>query len=220
MHRATQAQVGRKRVAPKKKLSSATLFQGWLFIFGLIMGVGAIGFVATKLFLNPSYQTAQAELAIAVAQPAIELPPPPAKPSPAPAPAKPKVTFNDKSQQVIQKWLESKSAAFGKEHKTEALTGILAEPLLTTWRDRSVIYQQDNTYREYQHQIKLRSAKIDPQNPSQATVEAEVQENARHYRSGQLDNAQSYNDNLLVRYKLILKGENWLIQNAEVLKTL
>ncbi|MGL5836257.1 MAG: IMS domain-containing protein, partial [Waterburya sp.] len=43
---------------------------------------------------------------------------------------------------------------------------------------------------------------------------------AQHYQSGQLDQTQSYNDNLLVRYQLIRKGDNWLIQNAEVLKTL
>ena len=97
---------------------------------------------------------------------------------------------------------------------------ILAEPLLTTWRASAKIYQAENSYREYQHAIVMRSAKVDPNDQNKATVEAEVKETAKHYQSGQLDNAQSYDDNLLVRYQLIRQGEKWLIQQAEVLKTL
>ena len=66
----------------------------------------------------------------------------------------------------------------------------------------------------------MKSAKVDPSNSNKAIVEAEVKETAQHYQSGQLDNVQSYDDNLLVRYQLVRQGEKWLIQNAEVLKTL
>lgn len=201
----------------KKKVSSATIVKGWLFILGLIFGAVTLGYIGTKLFLNPTQKTAKTtQLAIAVSQPNIELPPV----KPEPVVTKPKLTFTQQSQQVIDQWLTSKSAAFGKEHQIEQLDSILAEPLLTTWRERAVDYQEGNFYREYQHQIKMRWAKVNPQNPNQATVEAEVKEKAQHYQSGQLDSTQSYDDNLLVRYQLVRQGENWLIKSTEVLKTL
>ncbi|MDJ0570208.1 MAG: IMS domain-containing protein [Pleurocapsa sp. MO_192.B19] len=218
-----QGQVRKKRQNARhryKKPSKTTLVKGWLFIFSLVLGVGTTGFIATKLFLNPPSRTAsnQAQLAIAIGQPTVELSPVSVKPKP--VATAPKPTFTEKSQQVIQKWLNSKSAAFGKEYQIDRLNTILAEPLLGTWRDRAVAYQQGNSYREYEHKVEMRSATINQSNPNQATVEAEVQEIAKHYQSGQLDNAQSYSDNLLVRYQLVRQGENWLIQSSEVLKTL
>ena len=210
-----QGQAKQKKISKNKKAAN-TRIKGWLFILGLIFGVGTIGFIVTKLFLNPSQQTAKAQIAIAVSSPAIELPPP----KPVAVKPKPKVTFEQKSQKVVEQWLSSKSAAFGKNHKISELNTVLAEPLLTTWRDRAVAYQEGDFYREYQHQIKMRSAKINPNDPKKAVVEAEVKEVAQHYQSGQLDNAQSYDDNLLVRYQLVRQGDKWLIQNAEVLKTL
>ena len=210
-------QAKQKQARRRKKASTSTVLKGWLFIFGLIFGVGALGYIATKLFLNPAQKTAQsAQLAIAISQPNIELPPVKAKP----VVAKPKLTFTEQSQQVIDRWLKSKSAAFGKERKIGELNSILAEPLLTTWRDRANKYVEDDSYREYQHQVKIRSAKVNPQNSNLATVEAEVKEVAQHYQSGQLDSTQSYDDNLLVRYQLIRQNDKWLIKNTEVLKTL
>jgi hypothetical protein len=209
----------------RKKRSSQTIWQGWLFVASLVLGVGTLSYLGAKLILSPPSQKAQdrqEELAIALHQPSVKIPPQKvqaevAKPKPKPKPVAP---LSEQSHQAIQSWLTSKSAAFGKEHQIDSLNSILAEPLLTTWRDRAQTYQQDNTYREYRHKITMRSAKIDPQAQNQATVEAEVKETAKHYQSGQLDQAQSYDDNLLVRYQLIRQGEKWLIQQTEVLKTL
>ena len=212
MHKA-QGAVKQRRA--KKKRSSANLNKGWLLILGSVLGVGTIAFVAAKLFLSPSPK-AEAQLALALSQPAVELPPKKAQT----VAAKPNLTFPERSQQVIQTWLSSKSAAFGKEHQIDRLDDILTEPLLTTWRDRALAYKQGNFYREYQHQLTVRSAAIDPNDTNRATVEAEVKEVAKHYQSGQLDNAKSYDDNLLVRYQLVRQGEKWLIDKAEVLKTL
>ncbi|BAZ46793.1 heat shock protein DnaJ domain protein [Chondrocystis sp. NIES-4102] len=204
-------------VVRRRKLDKATLIKGWLFILSLIFGVGSIGFIATKLFLSPNNKTASTpQLAIAVAQPTIEIPTVAKKP----VEVKPQVTFTDTSKQVIQQWLTSKSAAFGKEHQITQLDSILAEPLLSTWRERALAYQKENLHREYQHQITMRSAKIDPQDSNKATVEAEVREVAQHYQSGKINQTESYDDNLLVRYQLIRKGEQWLIQNTEVIKSL
>ncbi len=214
MHKA-QNRAKQKR-ANKRKRSKATLWQGWLFILSWILGGASIGYVAMKLFLPPRVNNAnRAQLAIAIGQPAVEIPPKETKPVTAKV-----VTFEERARQTIQSWLDSKSAAFGKEHQIERLDSILAEPLLTTWRDRALAYQQGQFYREYEHQLTVRSAKVDPQDKNQATIEAEVKEVAQHYQSGQLDETQSYNDNLLVRYQLVRRQDKWLIRDSEVLKTL
>ncbi len=210
-----QGQARQKRIARKKKLNSATVRKGRLFILAFILGTGTLAFVAMRLFLNPAKNVNQTSLGIDISQPTVELPN--VKPKVA---VKPKVNFTEQSRQVIQTWLTSKSAAFGKEHKIDQLNNILAEPLLATWRKRALYYQKSNSYREYEHDVTVRSAQIDPNDPQKATVEAEVKEIAKHYQAGKLDNAQSYDDNLLVRYQLIFQGENWLIQNTKVLKTL
>ncbi len=210
-----QGKARQKRIVRKKKLNSATVRKGRLFILGLILGTGTLAFVAMRLFLNPAKNVNQASLGINISQPTVELPN--VKPKVA---VKPKVSFTEQSQQVIQTWLTSKSAAFGKEHKIDQLNNILAEPLLATWRKRALYYQKSNSYREYEHNVTVRSAQIDPNNLQKATVEAEVKEIAKHYQAGKLDNAQSYDDNLLVRYQLVFQGENWLIQDAKVLKSL
>ena len=205
-----------KKQSRQKKLNKATLLKGWLFILGLAIGTGAIGFATIRLFLSPSVRTANnAQLAIALNRPAVELPPKKVVAAPKPEP-----TFAELSQQTVQAWLDSKSAAFGKEHQIERLNDILAEPLLTTWRDRATAYKEGNFYREYEHNLTVRSATVDPNNQNKATIEAEVKEVAKHYQSGQLDDSQSYNDNLLVRYQVIRQNNKWLIKDAEVLQTL
>ena len=208
----------KRRRAIEKRSGTSAIWQSWLFFLSLIVGGGVVGFMAIDwLFLTPGTKTAEGtQLAIAVNQPTLEIPTPQAKP----VVAKPQPTFAEKSQQAIQAWLDSKSAAFGKQHQIGELNKILAEPLLSTWRDRALAYKQGNAYRDYEHKLTLRSAQVNPQNRNQATIEAEVREVAKHYQSGQLDDAQSYNDNLLVRYQLVRQGEKWLIQDSEVLQTL
>lgn len=209
----------RGKKAGQKKRSPRTIWQGWLFIISLILGIGTVSYLGMKLFLSPANKTAsQEELAIALNQASVEIPPKKTQ-SVTKKPA-PQLTLTQQSQQAIQAWLSSKSAAFGKEHQIDRLNSILAEPLLTTWRTSAQIYQQENIYREYEHSLVMRSAKIDPNNPDKATAEAEIKETAKHYQSGQLNNSESYDDKLLVRYQLIRQGEKWLIQQAEVLKTL
>ena len=204
----------KKRVSRPKKLDKATLLKGWLFILGLAIATGAIGFTTIKLFLSPNVRTADnAQLAVALNRPAVKLPPKKIVAATEP-------TFAELSQQTIQTWLDSKSAAFGKEHQIERLNNILTEPLLSTWRDRARAYKQGNLYREYEHDVTMRSATVDPNDQNKATIEAEVKEIAKHYQSGKLDDSQSYNDNLLVRYEIIRQKNKWLIKDAQVLKSL
>lgn len=208
------------RAAKRREISRNTSASPWrsrLLYLGLIVGGGVLGLMAIeRLFLTPGVRTAKGtQLAIAITQPTVELPP-----KAQPVAARPQLSFAKQSRRTVETWLESKAAAFGKQHQIGELNNILAEPLLTTWRDRASAYQQGDSYRDYEHQLTVRSAKVDPNNSDRATVEAEVREVAKHYQGGQLDDALSYDDNLLVRYQLVRQGEKWLIQNSEVLETL
>jgi hypothetical protein len=215
----TQKKARDKKSGNKKKRSPETIWRGWLLIISFILGIGTISYLGMKLLISSPNKTAsEAELAIALNQPSVEIPP--KKTQSVVVQPDPQLTLTQQSQQAIQGWLSSKSAAFGQEHQIDRLDSVLAEPFLTTWRASAKTYQQKNIYREYEHNVIMRSAKVDPNDQNKATVEAEVKETAKHYQSGQLDNAQSYDDNLLVRYQLIRQGEKWLIQQAEVLKTL
>ncbi|MGK7896906.1 MAG: ARC6/PARC6 family protein, partial [Xenococcus sp. (in: cyanobacteria)] len=209
--------------------------KGGMLLAGLVFSLGALGFFITKQTLDrnspeiatktleseptnlfetpPNLETAKIE---------VKKPTDSSVAQPKPKPEKPAIPVfdNASAQEVIQKWLDSKSAALGKSHQIEQLNSILASDLLTKWTSTARYYQQTNIYRDYQHKLKISSVVFDPKKPNVATVEAEVQEIAQHYQGGKLNSSQSYDDNLLVRYQLIKQGDSWLIQTSEVLKTL
>ena len=208
--------------------------KGGMLLMGLVFSLGALGFFITKQTLNRNSQEVAENLDLDQAN-TVEVPlnlekteiditkqkdSSASKPKTEPKKSALPVFDNNSAQQVIQKWLDSKSAALGKSYQTEQLNSILASDLLTKWSSTARYYQQTNVYRDYQHKVKISSVVFDPKKPDIATVEAEVQEIAQHYQAGKLNSSQSYDDNLLVRYQLIKKGDSWLIQASEVLKTL
>ena len=214
--------------APFLKSSGRSL----LLLLGLIFGLGTLGFVLTQSLLKepkpklvvksvtppPNLKptlTPKPESSVA-----LELSEPEIKPQLSPESSTTAVFNQESASKVIQKWLDSKAAALGKQHLTNELDSILTASLLTQWKNSSLYYKQNNIYRQFEHTLKIRSAKINPDNPDLATVEAEVKEVAQHYQGGNLNQAQSYNDNLLVRYELIRRNGSWLIQKSEVLQTL
>ncbi len=205
----------------RKKNSHSLLVKRGLFLIALIVGVGGLGFVLTRSLLNrpTTLLSQQEQLAINLSDSPVRVITATNKPTEAvEEKVEAEVLSAAIARQTIQKWLDSKAAAFGNQHQIERLDTILAAPLLSQWRTRAQEYQQSNTYRQYQHELKVRSATPNQQNPNQAVVEAEVREVAQHYRRGQLDRSQSYDDKLLVRYDLVRQGEQWLIKNIAVVK--
>lgn len=120
--------------------------------------------------------------------------------------------------QVIQTWLSTKSAALGSEHKVDQFRQILAEPALSTWRQRAQTTKQDNSYWQYKHSLKVNSVKTVNGNPDRARVEAAVNEAAQLFQGGQLNQGASYNENLRVQYELVRKEGRWLIKDMGVIR--
>ncbi len=122
------------------------------------------------------------------------------------------------AKQVVETWLATKAQAFGAEYQTAPLDQILAEPLLSTWRARVAEAQRDNLVREYEHAVEVQALNLDVSDPDRATVEAAVREQATASRNGQSDDANSYDDNLLVRYNLIRQDGRWRIEDMQLLQ--
>lgn len=211
------------RQSLRKKNPHSLLVKRGLLLVGLIVGVGSLGFVLTRYLLNrpATLVSKQEQLAINISDSPVRVISATNKPTEAPKEEE-KVEVEVLSaaiaQQTIQKWLDSKAAAFGNQHQIDQLNTILTAPILPQWRDRAQDYKQSNAYRQYQHELKIRSVTANQQNLDRAVVEAEVREVAQHYQGGQPDRTQSYDDKLLVRYDLVRQGEQWLIKNIAVVQ--
>jgi hypothetical protein len=122
------------------------------------------------------------------------------------------------AQEAIEQWLAAKAKAMGKEHQIDALEEILADPVLARWQQRSEKAKKNNSYWQYQHNVKIKSVKASKANPDRATVEASVNEVAELYKGDVVDRNSSYNDQLLVKYQLVRQDGNWRISQIEVVK--
>jgi curved DNA-binding protein CbpA len=214
----------KKNIRRKKnpKNSSSHLKSRLLLLTSVCFGIGVLAFIFTKSQLESSPEVAQS------VTPSPNIEPTPVTSEVESPEVIPEVTAEatatelnpELARAVIQEWLDSKAAALGEKRQIERLDSILTGSLLTLWRDRSTNYQQNNIYRQFEHTLDIESVTVDAENTDIATVEAKVTEIAQHYRSGQIDLSQSYNDNLLVRYELVRQNDSWLIKNSEVLQTL
>lgn len=226
----------RKKVVTKKNLrskkgaknpSSKKGLRNAIVLASLICGIGVLAFNFTKnrLESSPVAQSVTPSPDIEPTPVTPEVTPEEVTPEAATPEVIPEATTTEElnpelAREVVQKWLDSKAAALGEKRQTEQLDSILTGSLLTQWRDRSTLYQQSNIYRQFEHTLDIESVTIDEENPDLATVEAKVTEIAQHYQGGQIDLAQSYNDNLRVRYELVRQNDSWLIKGSEVLETL
>lgn len=150
---------------------------------------------------------------VQLAQPPIEIPEPGSRIA---APDGP--LTEETARQVIQTWLDTKKLAFGSDHQIDSLGRILANPTLSVWQQRAQADRQNNSYRQYEHSLTVTSVETNNTNSDLATVEAAVNENAKVYQSGQLDQSASYNENLGVRYELVRQQGQWFIRDMAVVR--
>lgn len=187
----------------------------WLLVPLAIAGMGTIGFllVQNQLKQYPTPQIEAEQLNIQLDRPQIDLPTPAQKTVPTK-----QVLDREGGKQVLQAWLASKAQAFGPQHKVEQLKTILLPPLLEQWQKRALAAKAANAHMQYRHSIQIRSVQTSPEKPDLAFVEAQVREVARNYLAGKANQANSYDDTLMVRYQLVRQGDRWLIQDLKVIK--
>ncbi|NET57782.1 MAG: DUF4101 domain-containing protein [Symploca sp. SIO2E6] len=120
------------------------------------------------------------------------------------------------AKQVIQTWLSTKNNALGTEYQVEQLAQILVDPSLSNWQQRAQETKQNGAYWEYQHEVEVNSVITSDDNPDQATADAAVKEVGSFYQNGELNQAQSYDENLRVRYNLVRQEGQWFIRDVSV----
>jgi ARC6-like, IMS domain/DnaJ domain len=208
------------RSADKSK--SATKVKRLLFLaIASVVGVAVFGFILVNVlrWIQGTLQGSSTP-ALEEQQPVVQLaqPPVPIPKAGSQISAPDGPLTEETAQQVIQTWLSTKSLALGSEHQVDQFQKILADPVLSSWRQRAETAKKENSYWKYQHSVKVNSVDTKADNPDQAKVDAAVNENAEFYQAGQLNQGASYNENLRVRYDLVRKDGNWLIKDMTVVK--
>jgi hypothetical protein len=122
------------------------------------------------------------------------------------------------SRQVVENWLNIKAKALGENYEVEQLANILSDNALSRWQKTAQDNRTETTYWKYKHNIGQVTVKPTKDKPEQAVIEAQVQEEAQFYQNGRLNQAESFNDNLLVRYDLVRKEGQWRIRDMRILR--
>ncbi|MBD2091954.1 DUF4101 domain-containing protein [Microcoleus sp. FACHB-1515] len=202
----------RPRQAAVRRRSSPRFDRLALMVLLGILGIGIFGFLASRTFawlgnaLNPGPQLEGEQLDIGVSQPPIALPSSPA----AIDPTAPLTT--ESAQQILETWLEAKSAAMGENHDRAQLATILTDPALSQWQKNVDDAERDGQYFEYEHEVNVTGVEADTNNPDEATIEAEVTEAANLFEDGQPSSDGSRNDRLQIRYELVRQDGQWRIK--------
>jgi hypothetical protein len=160
--------------------------------------------------------------------------PDPPKRAPNPSPQSPQSRPNpvvvglltkDVAQQIVETWLSAKSKSLGQEYQTAQLKDILVEPALSRAISRSEDAKDDGGYIKYQHQVVVASiAQINPL-AKEATIQAQVREDAQYFERKQTTPARSTSNQYLVKYALVrqdLDGatpqSRWYVKQIDVIK--
>lgn len=188
---------------------------GGLFVLGLI-GMGSVWGVRTYFGTqgNPSSKTD--DLPTEPVAPVLEPFPSESSTTPASSETSSETLTETTAQALVESWLSAKAIALGPEHSSEQLSKVLADPLLTEQKLRADADRQQSRHSRYEHgPVTIISVELDPDNPEQGTVVADVQEKTTYFEQNQpIDSSE---DQLRVRYNLVRQDGAWRIRKIEVL---
>jgi len=125
----------------------------------------------------------------------------------------------DRAKQIVQGWLNGKAQALGTDHETEPLQEILAPELFSDWQTVARRLEQNNAYREFNHDVNIEKIQYKPQDAKKATIVAQVREQSQYYQNGTLLEQQSYDSTLQVRYDVVRNHQTWQIEAIEAQKS-
>ncbi len=176
-----------------------------LLVFLVLLST-VFGWLRDILFPGPSLEGEQ--LAIQLDRPVIEIPDPKTD-----APKSDDAGFltTETAETIIRTWLSTKATALGPTHAISGLDKILTGSALTQWQLIADKEREENSYRKYDHHLKIESVDKIGSDPSRAVIKAIVNEFTQFYQHGQKQ--KSSTENLLVKYDLIRKNGTWLIQS-------
>jgi hypothetical protein len=136
-------------------------------------------------------------------------------PKPATATATTGLLTTDIAQQTVKTWLSAKTKSLDREYQTAQLQDILVEPALSTALNRSKAAKGSGIHWQYQHQ-NIAVSSISHTNPlaNVAKIKVQVDESAKYYNGGKLEQDNSYSKKVLVEYNLVRQKGHWFIKDV------
>jgi curved DNA-binding protein CbpA len=185
-----------------------------LLLLGLL-GIGLLIWLLTSWVAQAMKNFGGPKLAGEQAMVQLDTPPLPIPEPPKVSVAAPEELNNEVAALVIKKWFDTKAVALGPDNNVEKLSEILIDPALNRWQNTARNLKQDNSYRKYVHDLQVNEVKVNENNPEQAQVEVEVKERTEFFTDNRLLNSQQ--DDLRIRYELVLQNNEWRIRDWQVL---
>lgn len=103
-----------------------------------------------------------------------------------------------------------------EQYSVAPLQAVLVEPVLSEWKNRVAQNKAAKGYWKYTFdQLEIQS--VDTLAKGRSAIKARVKETAQYYEGGKLISAQSYADTYPVKYTAVQKGQQWHIQEMQVL---
>ena len=212
-HRPSAAVVPPESLEPSERSSRSP---HWGRLAGVVtvgaVTMGLLGLVTVRAFSwvgsafsGPRIQ--QPALDISLIRPPVNIPTPP--------PPEAQIGIKDIAERTITAWLSAKREALGPEHTMDNLETALVEPVLTEWRNQALGGERDSWYYTFEHSVEVLSVEPDDPTAEALVVEAQVKEVAQFYELGTLNNRNSYDRDLNMRYELVRQEADWFIKSME-----
>ncbi|MEM9503378.1 MAG: ARC6/PARC6 family protein, partial [Cyanobacteria bacterium P01_E01_bin.43] len=212
-HRPSAAVVPPEPLDPSERSSRSP---HWGRLAGVVtvgaVTMGLLGLVTVRAFSwvgsafsGPRIQ--QPALDISLIRPPVNIPTPP--------PPEAQIGIKDIAERTITAWLSAKREALGPEHTMDNLETALVEPVLTEWRNQALGGERDSWYYTFEHSVEVLSVEPDDPTAEALVVEAQVKEVAQFYELGTLNNRNSYDRDLNMRYELVRQEGDWFIKSME-----
>ena len=189
----------------------------WLWRMGAVAVVAILlffGIRALSSFLRDPQEGFDEQPQLELEPPSVEIP----EPIVTPPPVDTAVLTPTVAQAAIESWQAAKKNALGSSHDIDALTTVLAEPMLSQWRSRATELQQANAHYDYT----LRGVEVEEVTPSETgdsgSVVVNISEVAEYFVNGaRQGGAASYDSTYRVRYNLVRAGDRWLVESFTTL---
>jgi ARC6-like, IMS domain len=139
------------------------------------------------------------------------------RPSESPSPAVNAGTLSKpEAEALVKSWQTAKAEAMSEQYSVATLQTVLVEPALSEWQSRVAQNKATKGYWKYTlDQLEIQS--VDSLAKGRSAIKARVKETAQYYERGKLVSAQSYTDTYPVKYTAVQKGQQWRIQEMQVL---
>ncbi len=139
------------------------------------------------------------------------------RPSASPSPAVKAGTLSKpEAEALVKSWQTAKAEAMSEQYSMTNLQTVLVEPALSEWKSRVAQNKATKGYWKYTlDQLEIQS--VDSLEKGRSAIKARVKETAQYYERGKLVSAQSYTDTYPVKYTAVQKGQQWHIQEMQVL---